>query len=340
MTSPSRTQPLPTRRSILLAGGCAAALTALAAPTRVRAADPGIDTLRLLVGFAPGGTTDVTARRLGDQLRGHYAKVVVVENKAGAAGRIGCELLKAAPPDGATMLLTPASVTMIYPHIYKALSYDAFTDVLPVADACDFDFGLGVGPAVPASVKTVPDFIAWCKANPGSANYGSPAAGSVPHFVGALLAREAGIEMRHVPFRGSQPAIQDMLGGQISSVSAPLGEFLPHLKGGRVRILGTSGEKRSQFMPEVATYAEQGFKSLTHSEYFFIAMPPKTPLELQARASEAINRVTATREYAEGIAQMGLLPGKGTPREMVGRLKADYDAWGPIVKEIGFTAES
>src|SRR5476649_908599 len=141
----------------------------------------------------------------------------------------------------------------IYPHIYKKLSYDVFKDVTAVTLACDFEFGFAVGPAVPANIKNVADYLAWCKANPGQANFGSPAAGSVPHFIGVLLGQSAGVEMKHVPYRGSQPAMQDLLGGQLQAVSSPIGDAMPHIGGGKARLLGVSGAKRSRFVPDVPT---------------------------------------------------------------------------------------
>jgi tripartite-type tricarboxylate transporter receptor subunit TctC len=148
----------------------------------------------------------------------------------------------------------------IYPHIYKKLSYDPATDLSPVSIACVFDFGFAVGPAVPESVKNINDFMAWAKANPAQANFGSPAAGSTPHFVGALLGRHAGVEIKHVAYRGTQPAMLDLLGGQIAAVSGPIGDITQHLPTGKVRILATSGAKRNRFAPNVPTYAEQGRK--------------------------------------------------------------------------------
>lgn len=326
-----------TRRSILQG---IAAVTALAASPRALTQAAQLESAKILAGFPPGGTTDVIARRLADRLRGNYAKTVVVDNKAGAGGRLAIELLKPAAPDGTTLLVTPASMVVIYPHIYRKLSYDPFADLTPVSSACSTVFALAVGPAVPESVRTLRDFIAWCKANPGQSNYGSPAAGSVPHFLGALLERAAGIEFRHIAFRGSQPAVLDMMGGQLTSVSAPMGEFLPHLKTGKARVLATSGTERSKFVPEVPTFIEQGFGDVQAREWFGVFLPGRAPADSVQRAAAAVRAAVSTGEFAEGIAQMGLEAGASSPDGFAKLIRADHDRWGPIVKQIGFTAES
>ncbi len=229
----------------------------------------------MLCGYPAGGTTDAVSRRVAEKLQSNgYAKVALVDNKAGASGRIAIEELKRSPADGSVMLLTPASAISLFPHIYTKLNY-RMEDVTPVSTACRIAFGFGVGPAVPASVKNLKDYLAWAKANPGQANYGSPGAGSPPHFLGALLGKEAGVDLRHVPYRGSAPGIQDLLGGQVPAMSSPIGDYLPYLKDGRLRLLATSGQTRSRFAPDVPTYAEQGFKDLVMSEYYEFFLPGK-----------------------------------------------------------------
>ena len=294
----------------------------------------------IYAGFAPGGTVDVTARRVAEKLRDVYAKSVQVENRTGAGGQIALSALKAAPTDGSVLLCTPMSMLGIYPHTSKKLPYDPVADFQPVSQAVQFDFGFGVGPAVPARVRTLAEFITWCKANPTAANFGSPAAGSVPHFVAELFGRAAGVDLRHVPYRGTQPAIADMMGGQVASVSGPAGEFLPHLATGRVRMLATSGAGRNKFMPTVPTYAEQGFKDIVYGEWFAFFAPAKTPTDVVTRLSSAIQAALATPDTIEGLAQMGLEAKSSTPAELAALLKRDTERWAPLVKTIGFTAES
>jgi tripartite-type tricarboxylate transporter receptor subunit TctC len=315
----------------------AAALLA-AGPFTARAQSLPIDNARLLVGFPAGGTVDALARRLADKLRGPYAKVAVVENKPGAGGRIAAEELKRSAADGSSLLVTPAAMITLYPHLYSKLAYTP-DDVAPVAGAAMVSFALGVGPAVPESVKTVRDFVAWCKANPGKANYGSPGAGSPPHMVAALLGKESGMEFNHVPYRGSAPGIQDLLGGQVTAFSSPVGDYLPHVKTGKLRVLATSGPTRSRFLPDVPTYTEQGLKALEQVEWYGVFMPAKTPAALVERASGAIRELLASPEVAEAFATFGLEPTYQSPADLGRAVKAENAAWGPIVKRVGFTPE-
>ncbi len=324
------------RRKLLQAAAGAGALGAFPLTALAQALP---DNLRIICGFAPGGTSDTISRRTGDKLAGAYAKNVVVENRAGAGGRIAIDAVKASPPDGSSLLLTPGSMLFIYPHIYKQLSYNTFTDVMPVSTAANIVHGLAVGPMVPESVRSINDFIAWCKANPKSANYGSPAAGSTPHFIGTMVEKVAGVQMNHIGFKGTQLAIVDMMGGQIPAVIGPDGEFLPHVKTGRVRMLATSGPKRSRFFPDVPTFAEQGLRDIQITEWFGFFMAAKTPTEIINRASAALAVALRDKQVVDSFALMGMEAASSTPAELAARLKGDYDFWLPIVKATGFTAD-
>eukprot|EP01030_Chromulinospumella_sphaerica_P009375 gene9375-9186_t len=260
---------MKTRRQLI--SQMAWGLAATAVPFAARANT--LESAKIIAGFAPGGTIDTEARRVAAHLTGTYAKAVVVDNRPGAGGQIAISALKASPADGSTLLVTPMSMLGIYPHTYKKLPYDSLVDLTPVSTAVQVDMGFAVGPLVPASVTTVPEFLAWCNANPTQANFGSPAPGSVPHFVGVLIGRAGKVDLRHIGFRGTQPAIMDLVGGQIAAVSAPVGEFLPHLPGGKLRVLATSGAARNKFVPQVATLAEQGYKSLVYGEWHGFFLP-------------------------------------------------------------------
>lgn len=323
------------RRQFVAAGS----VGALGWPLFASAADP-LASARVLCGFPAGGTTDAVSRRIAEKLQGGgYAKVALVENKPGAGGRLAVEELRRAPGDGATLLLTPAAMITLYPHIYSKLPY-RIEDVTSVCAACKLVFGFGVGPAVPESVKNLKDFLAWAKANPKLASYGSPGAGSPPHFLGQLLSRHSGVELSHVPYRGSAPGIQDLLGGQVTSMSSPIGDYLPHLKGGKLRLLATSGATRSRFAPDVATYAEQGFKGLTMDEWYGFFLPGKAAPDVVQRAAAAIRAAVASPDVVESFAQLGLEAGANTPAELAQAVKEENAAWGPIVKSVGFTPES
>lgn len=300
------------------------------------------ESVKIVNGFPAGGTADATARRVGERMGGTpYTKnAAVVENKPGAGGRIACEVVKAAPADGATLLLTPYSMMSIYPHIYNKLSYDPVKDFVPVSIGAIMTHALAVGPMVPASVKTVKDYLAWSKANPDKANYGSPAAGSTPHFLAALLGLNTGVDLKHVPYRGSLPAVADMLGGTLASTSTPTGDALANHKAGKIRIIATSGAQRTPFTPDVATYAEQGFPELTTEEWFGFYAPARTPANVVANANAAINAALKDRSVIDSLALMGLVAQGSTPAAMEKSQRDELTRWGPLVKRIGFTAES
>ncbi len=299
-----------------------------------------MENLKIVTGFAAGGTSDTLCRRVATKMAPDYAKSAVVENKTGAGGQIAVQYVKEAKPDGMTLLQTPTSILTIYPHIYKKLPYEPLVDLSPVTIACLFDFGLAVGPAVPLSVKTVPDFLAWAKANPLGANFGSPAAGSTPHFIGALLGKGAGIDMKHAAYRGTQPAMLDLLGGNISAVSGPIGDLTQHLPTGKVRILGVSGAKRSRFAPDVPTYEEQGVKNVTHSEWFAFLLPAKAPADVVMRMNAALRTALAQKDVIDGLAGFGLEAMSSTPAELTELIKRDTAKWAPIVKSVGFSADA
>lgn len=325
------------RRNVLQSAGASALLAAIG---QQAFAQSQLDSVRLITGFAAGGTSDTTCRRVATRLAPEYARTAVVENKTGAGGQIAVQYVKAAAPDGMTVLQTPTSILTIYPHIYKKLPYDPAIDLTPVTLACVFDFGFAVGPAVPSTVKTVPEFLAWAKADPLRANFGSPAAGSTPHFIGALLGKSAGVDMKHAAYRGTQPAMLDLLGGNLSAVSGPIGDITQHLPTGKVRILGTSGATRSRFAPDVATFAEQGLPELTHSEWFAFFLPAKATSDVVSRLNAAMKFALSQKDVIDGMAGFGLEVMTSTPAELSDLIRKDTAKWGPIVKRIGFTAEA
>ena len=331
-----------TRRRALQSLGLPLASSALAPWAAFAQNTLPVEQVKIVCGFPVGGTADTTSRRVGDKLAGstYSRNAAMVENKTGAGGRIAIEAVKNANPDGSTLLLSAYSMLLIYPHIYRSLSYDTFKDFAPVSIASVLSHGLAVGPMVPASVKNVKDFLAWCKANPDRANYGSPAAGSTPHFLGALLSLESGVAMQHVAYRGSVPGVTDVIAGQISAMFTPHGDFLANHRAGKLRILATSGKQRSLFVPDIPTFAEQGFSGLTVEEWFGFFAPAKTPAKVIATANAAINNALKDKGVVDSLALQGLSPLGSSPDEMAKEMRRLYEQWGPIVKRIGFSAES
>jgi len=328
---------MTTRRHVLKASLGAALLSSLR-PVIAQT----VEQVKIYYGFPAGSAGDSVARRVGEKLAGsaYTRNAAVVENRPGAGGRIALDVLKSAPSDGSVLALSPFSATSIYPHIYTRLSYDPFRDLVPVSIGAVMHHGLAVGPMVPASVKSVKDFLAWAKANPREASYGSPAAGSTPHFIGALLGMNNGVDMKHVPYRGSVPGVTDLVGGQIAAMVTPSGDFIPNHKAGRLRLLATSGRQRSPFTPEVPTFAEQGFPEFVVEEWFGFYAPPKTPSLLVNRANAAINAALKQKSVIDSLAVVGLIAQGSTPEAMAHSQKAEYDRWGPLVKRVGFSSDS
>lgn len=298
-----------------------------------------VDTLLVYVGIAPGGVSDTAARAVAAAMRGYSARTIV-ENRTGAGGQLAISAMRSKPADGATCLVTPASVLTVYPHTYRNLAYDPFRDLAPVCLAGRFEFGFGVGPLVPASVRSMADFFAWCKRNPNQASFGSPAAGSIPHFVGVLAGRAGGVNLVNVPYRGTQPAILDMIGGQVAAASGPVGGFVEHVKGGKCRLLATSGTRRSRFAPSVPTYAEQGMSDIQFDEWLGFFMPNGTPRKLVEGANAAFRKAIADPAVVDTLAVGGIDASSSTPDELGALLRSDHDRWQPIVKSIGFVASS
>jgi tripartite-type tricarboxylate transporter receptor subunit TctC len=329
---------MTTRRQVLERIGATVAASLLA--PRLAQADP-LEQVRLYYGFPAGSSGDTVTRRVGERFVGtaYSRNGAVVENKVGAGGRIALDALKAAPADGSVMTLSPVSCLSIYPLIYPTLGYQP-RDFVPVSMAAITHHGLAIGPMVPASVRTVREFLAWCKANPGQAAYGSPGAGSEPHFLGALLGLNSGTDLRHVPYRGSVPGVTDVVGGQVAAMITPHGDFITNHKAGRLRIIATTGPKRSPFVPDVATFAEQGFPELTTEEWFGFYAPARTPQPVLAAANQAIAAALNDRAVIESLNVVGLIPRATSLAETAAALQADMEYWAPHVKRVGFTGES
>jgi tripartite-type tricarboxylate transporter receptor subunit TctC len=228
----------------------------------------------------------------------------------------------------------------IYPYTFPKLQYKV-SDVAPISTALYTAHAFGIGPLVPASVKSLRDYLDWAKANPGLANYGTPGAGSMPHLVAALLEKASGVAMKQIPFPGSGPGIRDLLGGQIASFSSPLGDYLPHLAAGRLRLLAVTGTTRSRFAPDTPTYGEQGFPELSMREWYGLFMPGRVPAAVAQRANAAVRTALAAKELVDFGVPLGLeVVASSSPEDFGRTFKTDSDLWGPYVQRIGFTAES
>ncbi len=321
------------RRQVLIAS-CACML---AAPS-VQAQLAPLETAKILLGVPPGGLGDRLARGIAERLRGVYAQNVVVDNKPGAGGQLAVVGSRDGAADGSNLLLSISSAFSVYPYTYPKLPYKP-DDMAPLTLACYANHGLAVGPLVPESVKNLRDFLAWAKANPDKANYGSPAAGSIAHLVMAHVEHLSKAGLRHVPYRGSGPGVTDLLGGQIAAMSSPAGVFLPHAAAGKCRLLAISGAQRASYFKEVPTYREQGI-NITAREWYGFFLPGKASPEVIARASQAFQKVLTSPELIASFAQLGLDVAYSTPQELAQILKSDDLEWRDAVRQIGFTADS
>jgi tripartite-type tricarboxylate transporter receptor subunit TctC len=265
---------------------------------------------------------------------------VLVDNKPGAAGRLAIDDVRRGAADGSTILVTPASTLTMYPHIYRNLTYDPMTDLAPVSMLATFGFVLVVGSRVPPSVRGFADYVSWCRANPKLADCGNAGAGSFPHFMAVLLARDARVELTHVPFKSSSAALQDLAGGQISAVLSTEPSALPLIQAGRLRALATSWEQRSPFLPDVPTLKELGLPRLTQREWFGAFVSRGTPAATIATANEELALAVGAPGTREAWATAAIVPQRSTASELGAVLRSEYDFWGPIIKASGFTPDT
>lgn len=324
--------PTISRRRLLITG--LASLTA--APLKVQAQQP--DLLRIVCGYPPGGAVDVIARKMAEKLAGRVARNVVVENKPGAAGRLAVDDLKKAAP-GSAMLVTPASVVTMYPHVFRQLSYDPFADLAPVSTVATTGFALAIGPKVPAPVTTLREFVQWCRANPALASCGHAGAGSMPHFLVLLAARELGVELAPIPYRGGSAAMQGAAASETAMALGTESSARALQQAGRLRVVATAGDRRSAFFPEVPTFRESGI-ALAQREWFGTFMPARTP-ESQVRAmADAIRALTQEADVRDTWERISLTVDTSGPIALSEAMRSEHDFWGPVVRASGFTPES
>lgn len=325
-----------TRRTTLRHLAAGLALPSLLACSLARA-QATVRQLTLVVAFPAGGATDAVARLVAEGLRGKYADTVIVDNRVGGNGRIGAVYVKNAPADGSVMLFTPAFPMAIFPHIYKTLPYDPLADFVPVATTGKGGFALSVGPGVPAGVRTVADFNAWCKANPDRATFGAPTGGG-QHFSGVLFARLAGIPLRMVPYKGGAPSVIDVLGGHIAAVVTPIPEVIQHVKEGKLRMLATTTRQRTRFTPNVPTLPELGY-DVVFQDWSGLIAPARTPREIVARVNALVADVVRSPAGASALDNLGVEVDLNTPEEFAALHRSTWERYRDVVKSTGFTAE-
>jgi tripartite-type tricarboxylate transporter receptor subunit TctC len=324
-----------TRRAVL--AFLTSALGAATLPLAARA-QGAVPILKIIVGFPAGAGVDLIARQLAERLRGTYAAAVIVENKAGAGGRLALEAIKQAPPDGTAIMMTPASPITLYPHIYRKLGYDPVADLAPLTTTHSLKMALIAGPSNPAN--SLAEYLAWAAKDEKNRFYATPAPGSVPHFIGVMLAKASGVQLVPVHYRGSAPAWQDLLGGHVPSYLSPLGnDAIARHKSGEARVLAITGAARTKALPNVPTFAEGGFKDIVIEEWFGLFAPAKTRSDAIAALEQALRVALQSREFVEFLAGYQSEPQISTPVEFAARIRVELDGWAPVVQASGFTAD-
>jgi len=290
---------------------------------------------RVVVPYPPGGSIDAMARVVAGKLGDATGRTFVVENRAGASGAIGCASLKGGPTDGSLILIAPDSNISVYPATVKKPAYLPVVDFVALAHTGEYRIGLSINPSVPA--KDLKSFIAWTKTQPDAVPYGTAGAGTNLHFYGALFAQVSGANMKHIPYRGSAPAMTDLVGGQIAAVMLPFGGQLGHLHAGRIRMLAQTGENRAASAPEVPSFKELGFAMLSVPGWYGIFAPAGTPAEIVNHYNDVIVKAIGTPEVRERMKNLELEPREMSAAEFQAFVKADTQRWAPIIKASGFT---
>jgi len=325
------------RRDFLVKGSGLLALGCMPGPRLARA--QGAGALRMLCTGPAGSVPDIVARRYAEQLASRYPGGVFVDNRPGAAGRIAVAALKQSDGDGATMLLAQGAIATVYPYLYEKLGYEVATDLKPVSVAAEATLGLAVGPAVPASVSNLRELIDWTRAHPKRANYGSPGAGTLPHLLSALLAVTAQVDWQHVAYAGGPQALVDLVGGRIAVLILPEGLLRQHHAAGRLRVLATSGSIRSEFMPSVATFAEQGYASLVMREWFGLFMPGSAPQAVADSAAGQVRLAAASPGVSQALRDNAMVAVAGTAAQMGERIVVEQAYWQRVLGATSIRAE-
>ena len=292
---------------------------------------------RIVVGFTPGGSTDVLARYLSEPFRGVLGRPVIVENKPGAAGRLAVEAVKAAAPDGNTLVLVPSGPMTLFPHIFRELRFDPFRDFVPIVQLATQDLCIATGPGTPA--KTLSELRAWARANPAKASYGSSGAGTLQHFTGVLFAQRAGLDLTLIPYKGTTGAVTDLAAGQVPMLAVSCTELLEMHRAGRVRILASSGPVRTPFTPDVPTLKESGLDVEVTAWFGVYGPTGMSPALVGALNKAAVNAVR-TPEGKEQLFKLGFVATGTSPEELARAQKRDYELWGEAAKLSGFKPES
>ena len=288
--------------------------------------------VKVIVAFTAGGTTDIMARGLAQRLTERYKQAFVVENKPGAGGNIGTEQAVRAPADGYTLIVNSVGPMAVNPTLYKSLTYNPLTDLVPIAQISDVPNVLVVHPSL--NVKTVDQLVAYGKANPGKVNYSSTGVGTSSHLAGFMLASRAGFEATHVPYKGAE-ALKDLLAGRIQYMFATIPSVIGHIKAGTLVALAVSSTERSRSMPEVPTVAASGFPGFQAGSWFGLFAPKGTPAAVIAELNKATNEFISEKAVQQKMIEEGADPAGGTPEQFGEFVRKEHEKWRAVVQQTG-----
>ncbi|MCY0855861.1 Bug family tripartite tricarboxylate transporter substrate binding protein [Cupriavidus sp. D39] len=323
-------------KTMLAAGSVLLTLLGLAQPALAEAAYPA-KVIRLVVPFPPGGSTDTLARLLAEQLKDELGQTVVVENKAGAGGNIGGDAVAKAAPDGYTLLLAAAGPTVINPSLYARMSYDPLRDLAPITMLAREHNLMVINPSVPA--RNLKEFIAYAKSKPEQLSFGSPGNGSPAQLAGELLNQSAGIKLQHVPYKGSGPAVADLIAGHITLMIDNMPALLPYVQSGRLRALAVASDKRASALPDVPTVEEAGLKGYVVTAWKGLMAPAGTPRPIIAKLHDATVKILAKPQIRKRLVDLGAEPVGNTPEQFAALIRSDTAWWAALVKSTGTTLD-
>ncbi len=313
-----------------------ATVVCVVAPVGANAAYPE-KPIRLIVPFAPGGSTDILARLLAEAMRPTLGQVIVVENKPGAGGNIGGHFVATAKPDGYTLLLAAAGPTVINPSLYKNMNYNPAKDLLPVTALTREHNVMVVNPAIPA--KNLKEFIAYAKQHPGTLSFGSPGTGSPAHLAGEMLNQMAGLKMQHVPYKGTGPAVSDLLANHINVMIDNMPPLLPHVISGKLQALAVPSSKRAEALPSVATFEQQGMKDYVIMAWKGLMVPAGTPAPIVARLHDAAVAALQRPDIRKRLTELGAEPEGNTPTAFAEQIARETAWWADLIKRTKVTLD-
>ena len=292
----------------------------------------------LVVPFSPGGPTDAMARTLANAIKPQLGQPMLVDNKPGAGGNIGADYVARAEADGHTLLFGTSGPLAINVSLYNKINYDPIKSFAPIIQVGHLPNVLVVHPSVPA--KNVQELIAYAKANPGKLSFASSGSGASSHLAGVLFNMRAGTDIQHIPYKGTGPALNDLLGGQVTMAFTDVLTALPHVKSGKLRLLGVTSAKRSQATPDTPTLMEQGVKDFDVSVFFGIVAPAGTPPDTLARLNTALVQILQQPDVKKNLAAQGLEPApNNTPEQLTHFMRSEIDKWREVIKVSGAKAD-